>query len=367
MTQVLAEYIWLDGCKTQELRSKAELIDAINPGDPDAIRKIPVWGFDGSSTEQAEGRFSDCKLKPVDVVWDPIRGKPNVLVMCEVLNSDDTPHLTNTRARLYELEEKYKEKEPLFGIEQEYTLFDPSNDWPYGWPTPWPKCLRWLNKLGLKKGFPEPQGRYYCGVGADKVFGRQLVEAHLNDCRKAGLSIVSGSLAESWGINAEVMPAQWEFQVGPLSPSKVSDRLLFARWLLLRRGEDFNIKVSFDPKPMPGDWNGAGAHTNFSDRNMRSEGGLEYIKQACEKLRTRHKEHLKVYGDGNERRLTGKHETCDFNTFAYGESNRGASIRIPISTWQNGRGYLEDRRAAANMNPYDVCAIILETLYFEDL
>ncbi|MBI5466491.1 MAG: glutamine synthetase beta-grasp domain-containing protein [Candidatus Kerfeldbacteria bacterium] len=332
-TQITAEYIWLDGRKpTAKLRSKTKIIS----GPVNKLKDIPGWSFDGSSTEQAEGHFSDCMLQPVYYVTDPINKAPNILVMCEVLNPDGTPHPSNTRHVLTAVAAKYKEHEALFGIEQEYTLY--RKDWPLGWP---------------ENGFPHPQGRYYCGVGYDEVHGRPLVEAHLKACLEAGLAIS--------GINAEVMPAQWEFQVGALGPLEVSDQLWLARWLLYRLGEEYQVYAKLDPKPMPGDWNGAGGHTNFSIKSMRQEGGLEVIKKTCAKLGKFHQQHIRVYGADNDQRLTGKHETCSINDFRYGVSDRGASIRIPMATVNNGRGYLEDRRPAANLDPYQICTALLET------
>lgn len=330
---ITAEYIWLDGQKpTAKLRSKTKVIE----GPVSSLSDIPEWGFDGSSTEQAEGHFSDCMLRPVHFITDPISKAPNILVMCEVLHADGPPHPSNTRHVLAQVAEKYKDQEAWFGIEQEYTLY--RKDRPLGWP---------------EHGYPAPQGRYYCGVGYDEVHGRSLVEDHLRACIEAGLSIS--------GINAEVMPAQWEFQIGPLGPLAVGDELWLSRWLLYRLGEDLQIYAKLDPKPMSGDWNGAGGHTNFSIKSMREENGLEVVKKACEKLGKFHKQHIRVYGANNDLRLTGKHETCSINDFRYGVSDRGASIRIPMATANNGRGYLEDRRPAANLDPYQVCTALLET------
>lgn len=332
--KVMAEYIWLDGRKpTQKLRSKTKVIN----GPVRKLSDIPDWGFDGSSTEQAEGHFSDCQLKPVYYVPDPITKGDNLLVMCEVLNADGTPHVTNTRHVLAQVAEKYKEQDPWFGIEQEYTLYG-SNDWPYGWP---------------QGGFPHPQGRYYCGVGFDEVHGRPLIEEHLKACLDAGLAVS--------GINAEVMPAQWEFQVGTLGALEVGDQLWLARWLLYRLGEEHGAYAKLDPKPMTGDWNGAGGHTNFSTRAMRETGGMEVVKAACEKLGKLHKNHMRVYGADNDKRLTGRHETCSYKEFRYGVSDRGASIRIPMATANAGRGYLEDRRPAANLDPYQIATALIET------
>jgi glutamine synthetase len=257
--------------------------------------------------------------------------------MCEVLNADGTPHKTNTRAELVKTAEKFKDEEAIFGVEQEYTLY--RNDRPFGWP---------------ERGFPHPQGRYYCGVGVDEVYGRSVVEKHLKDCLKAGLTIS--------GINSEVMPSQWEFQIGPLPTLEAADQLWLGRWLLYRLGEDFNVYAKLDPKPMPGDWNGAGGHTNFSTKEMRQDGGISAIKNACEKLSKFHKQHIVVYGADNDKRLTGKYETNSINDFKFGVGDRGASIRIPAPVDKAGKGYLEDRRPAANLDPYQVFTALLETV-----
>jgi glutamine synthetase len=224
----------------------------------------------------------------------------------------------------------------LFGVEQEYTLY--KDDRPFGWP---------------EKGFPHPQGKYYCGVGADEVYGRPVVEDHMESCLEAGLMIS--------GINAEVMPGQWEFQVGPLSPLECADQLWLSRWLLYRLGEEYDAYAKLDPKPMPGDWNGAGGHTNFSTEAMRAEKGIEVIKAAAEKLGKFHEQHIAVYGADNDQRLTGKHETCSIHEYRYGVGDRGASVRIPVRVSNEGKGYLEDRRPAANLDPYQIFTAILET------
>jgi glutamine synthetase len=322
-----AEYIWIDGTEpTAKLRSKTKV-------QPDGS-ELGIWGFDGSSTNQAPGSASDCVLQPVFSCPDPVRGGDNVLVLCEVLLTDMTPHPSNTRAGLRAVAEKYASQEPWFGIEQEYTFFSGSR--PLGFP---------------EGGFPAPQGGYYCGVGADEIFGRPAVEAHLDKCVTAGLKIS--------GINAEVMPGQWEFQVGPGGPLEISDHLWMARWLLYRTAEDFGISATLDPKPVKGDWNGAGAHTNFSTKAMREH--YDPIVAACEALGEAAPEHVKVYGHGIEGRLTGLHETAPWNEFSYGVSNRGASVRIPWQVEVDKRGYIEDRRPNANCDPYLVTKAIVQT------
>jgi glutamine synthetase len=339
MSKIRVEYIWTDGhLPTAKLRSKTKIVN----GPVKDVSELPEWGFDGSSTEQAEGHFSDCLLKPVRLVLDPIRGGDNLLVMCEVFNADGSVHVSNGRAALRELAEKHADQEAWFGIEQEYTFFDGIK--PLGWPD---------------NGFPAPQGGYYCGVGSDEVYGRDIVEDHMEACILAGI--------EMSGINAEVMPGQWEFQIGPVGPLEVADEVWIARWLLYRIGEDYGVSATLHPKPVKGDWNGAGAHTNFSTKAMREPGGLAVIEDACKKLGKTHEKHIVQYGAYNEERLTGQHETCSMQDFKYGVSDRGASIRIPMQTANDGFGYLEDRRPSANMDPYKVCAALMETVCSDEL
>ena len=334
MGKITAEYIWIDGQKpTAKLRSKTKILDH----HVKSLSDIPEWAYDGSSTYQASGHFSDLLLRPVRYVPDPLHRENDILALCEVFNPDGTAHWSNTRAHLRQVAEKFKDQEPWFGIEQEYTFFEGIK--PLGWPD---------------KGFPAPQGGYYCGVGSDEVFGREVVEAHADACIRSGIHIV--------GTNAEVMPGQWEFQIGAIGPLDMGDELWLARWLLYRIGEEFGVSATLYPKPVKGDWNGAGAHTNFSTKAMRADGGLKVIEAAMKKLEKRHEDHIKVYGAHNEERLTGMHETAPIHTFRYGSSDRGASVRIPMLTTQHGKGYFEDRRPAANMDPYQVCAILIETV-----
>ncbi|NQV14836.1 glutamine synthetase beta-grasp domain-containing protein [bacterium] len=334
MARIKAEYIWIDGHKpTSKLRSKTKILDE----KVTELSQIPEWGFDGSSTMQAEGHDSDRSLHPVAFAFDPIRGGDNILVMNEVRYPDGKPHESNKRATLTVTAKKFAGEEAWFGIEQEFTFFQGRA--PLGWPD---------------GGYPAPQGPFYCGVGADEVYGRDIVEEHMEACLRAGIGIS--------GVNAEVMPGQWEFQIGPLGPLEVADQLWIARWLLYRIAEEYGVNASIHPKPVKGDWNGAGAHTNFSTKAMREEGGYAVVEAACKKLGEKHEEHIAVYGAHNEERLTGLHETCSIHDFRYGVGDRGASIRIPLATVKEGKGYLEDRRPSANMDPYEVCAILLETV-----
>ncbi|CAN6478183.1 unnamed protein product [Victoria cruziana] len=333
--KIIAEYIWVGG-SGMDMRSKARTISG-PVSDP---HKLPKWNYDGSSTGQAPGQDSEVILYPQAIFRDPFRRGNNILVMCDTYTPQGEPIPTNKRynaAKIFSHPDVLKE-EPWYGIEQEYTLLQKDVNWPLGWP------------IG---GFPGPQGPYYCGVGVEKSFGRDIVDAHYKACLYAGINIS--------GINGEVMPGQWEFQVGPSIGISAGDELWIARYILERITEIAGVVLSFDPKPIPGDWNGAGAHTNYSTKSMRNEGGLKVIKEAIGKLQLRHKEHISAYGEGNERRLTGRHETADINTFSWGVANRGASIRVGRDTERAGKGYFEDRRPASNMDPYVVTSMIAET------
>ena len=336
---IIAEYIWVDGTEpTALVRSKTKIIH--NTNDVVSLSTFPQWQFDGSSTNQAPGANSDCLLEPARFVPDPVRGGNSYLVLCEVYNPDGTPHVSNHRAKLRAAMKAGGEgAEAWVAFEQEYTFFKGSR--PLG--------------FGDDRRYPAAQGPYYCGVGADEVYGRNVVEKHMALCMEAGIVLT--------GINAEVMPGQWEYQCGGpgVDPLMASDHLWLSRWLLYRVGEDFGISATLDPKPVPGDWNGAGMHTNFSTAAMRAEGGIKVITEACDRLGENIERHIAVYGAGNEFRLTGRHETCSINEFKYGVSDRTASIRIPLLVEKEGCGYLEDRRPAANADPYQVCNALLRT------
>lgn len=347
---VLAEYIWIDGTKpTARMRGKIKVVDVPSyrplPGD------FPEWNFDGSSTMQACGSDSDVKLKPVRIIrhYDEHRTKfQKYFVLCECYDHMDRVHPTNTRAGLRTLLDEGGVRDsfkPWIGFEQEYTIYSPETNHPLGFP---------------KNGFPLPQGPYYCGVDGDVAFGRSISEKHLERSLDSGLMI--------YGTNGEVMPGQWEFQIGKrfegeeADPLLISDQLWLARYILYRTAEEHNVYISLDCKPVFGDWNGSGCHTNFSTKQTRQSGGIEYIRDAIERLSVTHTDHIAVYGAGLSDRLTGLHETCDINTFRSGVADRGASIRIPQKVQQDGRGYFEDRRPGANIDPYIVSTKLLETV-----
>ena len=355
--KAFAEYIWIDGSTpVQKLRSKTKVVKVPNQAVNGMynVSDFPVWNFDGSSTNQATGDDSERLLVPVCCVIDPVRTM-NYLVLCEVMNPDGTPHVSNKRALLREtLENGGNDLETLWGFEQEYCLMDSKTDNILGWPS-------------RGRDYPKPQGQFYCGVGSDEVVGRQVVHDHAQCCLNAGLLI--------YGHNAEVMLGQWEFQIGyrgfdndpSADPLTTSDHLWLARYLLYRVGEEHGVYATLNPKPKEGDWNGSGCHTNFSDKFMRSKDtGMERIESIKSLMGEKHLEHQSVYGHDNQSRLTGKHETAPYEEFSMGTADRGASIRIPNKTQQDGCGYLEDRRPAANIDPYVVSNRILQTLLESD-
>jgi len=327
------EYIWLDGYKpTQSLRSKTKIVSDFSG----KLEDLPMWSFDGSSTEQAPGGSSDCLLKPVFVIPDPQR-KGGYLVMCEVLNADGTPHESNGRATIEDDDNDF-----WFGFEQEYFLWDPSTNKPLGFPA---------------GGFPGPQGPYYCSVGASNAYGRHIIEEHLDVCLEAGLNVE--------GINSEVAAGQWEFQIFSKGAKEAGDQIWMGRYLLERIGEKYGVAINWHCKPLGAlDWNGSGMHANFSNSLLRSNASKEIFEKVCEAFRPVVKEHIAVYGADNHLRLTGKHETASINDFSYGVSDRGASIRIPVGVPASGwkKGYLEDRRPNSAADPYKVAARIIKTV-----
>ncbi|KAI1732314.1 glutamine synthetase, catalytic domain-containing protein [Ditylenchus destructor] len=343
-TKCQATYIWIDGTG-ENLRSKTRTLSQL----PKSVADYPEWNYDGSSTGQARGLQSDMFLQPVAAYPDPFLGGNAMLVLCETFDSNKQPSTTNHRAECARVMTACAKDQPWFGMEQEYLLLDRDGH-PLGWP---------------KNGFPAPQGPYYCGVGADRVFGRELIETHYRACLHANLDIC--------GTNAEVTPGQWEFQIGLCEGIDMADQLWAARYLLHRTAEQFGVVVTLDPKPAitmnTGEWNGAGCHTNFSSDAMRAEGGIKAIEAAMEKLAIKHREHLQVYdphgGQDNLKRLSGRLETSSMDKFTWGVADRSCSVRIPRQVAVDKKGYLEDRRPASNCDPYSVTAAIASAILLD--
>ncbi len=333
MAKLKLEYLWLDGYEpVANLRGKTKIFE----GDPETLKleDLPEWGFDGSSTRQAEGSNSDCMLKPVALFPDFWRSPNGFLVMSEVMLPNGDPHPSNARATIPD------DPGLWIGLEQEYFLFQDGR--PLGWP---------------EMGYPDPQGKYYTAVGYENVgdLARQIVEEHLDACLYAGIN--------HEGINAEVAKGQWEFQVFGKGSRNACDQMWVARYLLLRTCEKYGVTVNWHCKPFTGDWNGSGMHCNFSTERMREEGGQPYFEALMAAFERNCDEHIAAYGPDNEMRLTGEHETQSIDKFSYGIADRGASVRVPHSFVNNGyRGYLEDRRPNSQGDPYKIVSRIQQTI-----
>ena len=333
MTKYKLEYIWLDGyTPVPNLRGKTLIKEF---ADFPTLEDLPMWGFDGSSTKQAEGSSSDCVLKPVGVYLDSQR-KNGAIVLCEVMMADGvTPHPSNKRATILD------DPGTWFGFEQEYFFY--KNGRPLGFP---------------EAGYPAPQGTYYTGVGYHNVgdLARQIVEEHLDICLDAGIN--------HEGINAEVAKGQWEFQIFGKGSKKAADEMWVARYLLERLTEKYGVDIEYHCKPLGDtDWNGSGMHANFSTDYLREVGGKDYFEKLMAAFEAAKDDHIAVYGPDNHMRLTGKHETQSIDMFSYGVADRGASIRVPHSFVRNNyKGYLEDRRPNSQGDPYQIASQILKTI-----
>ncbi len=335
-SKTIVEYVWIGG--EYEIRSKTRVIDNSNINN---VNDIPIWNYDGSSTKQAEGQASEITIIPRALFNDPIRGSPHKMVMCEAVNPNGDPVKTNNRHWANQIFEQALEEEPWFGLEQEYFMMNPRTNQPLGYSE---------NQI---------QGQFYCSAGSKNTFGRELAEKHLVVCILAGIKIS--------GVNAEVAPGQWEFQIGPCVGIEQGDHLWMARYLLERLSEKLGIVINLEPKPLVGDWNGSGCHANYSTKNMREgtvdvdKTGLDYIYEAVDKLSHKHMDHMTVYGSDNDKRLSGAHETSHYDQFTIGIGNRGASIRVGNDTIRDKKGYFEDRRPGSNCDPYLVTGMLFKT------
>lgn len=313
---MIFEYIWIGGAG--ELRSKTRVLHA----GFEKAEDLPEWNYDGSSTGQAAADGNtEIRLLPVKIYNNPFLS--GYLVLCETY-VHDKPHATNTRhaaALAFNVNEK-----AWFGLEQEYFI--------------------------LFKDLVPAENSFYCAVGGRHPLERTIAEQHLLACLYAGLTI--------GGINAEVAQYQWEFQIGPCEDVDAADQLYVARYILERIAEAYSATISYAPKLHP-ELNGSGCHTNFSTQKMRAAGGLQEILNCMPKLREAHAAHMRVYGDGNEARLTGLHETAPHDAFTYGVGTRNTSVRIGTQTYAENQGYFEDRRPAANMDPYVVTSTLYKT------
>lgn len=323
------DYVWLDS--DSKFRWKTRILTSAC-----SVNDIPEWNYDGSSCGQAdENSQTEVIIKPVFMIKDPFR-KIGAIVFCETFK-DNIPLINNSRSWAKNIFEKGIEEKPWFGIEQEYFIIDPVFN----------------NVIGCKNSdfekIPE-QGNFYCKMG--QRWGRGIAEKHMQYCLNAGLSVS--------GMNAEVAPGQWEYQIGPVEGIHAADELMLSRYILERIAEEEGKTICWDPKPIA-NLNGSGCHTNFSTKEMREEGGMKTILNAISYLQDKHAEHMEKYGTDNNKRMTGKHETASYQRFTFGYGTRNTSIRIGNDTVKNNKGYFEDRRPSSNMDPYLVTGLLFET------
>lgn len=340
MSLVIIEYVWIDG--VQGLRSKTKVMSYTNTSTRLSLEDVPEWNFDGSSTQQAQGKYSEVILRPVRLFKDPFRDTYNsYMVLCETYNPDGTPAEANNRHEAKRLFDQKEETEPWFGLECEFFLMKDAGSYQSNTPIA-------TNKHGLQA----IQGQYYCGVGTKNVFGREVIEEIMQKCIKAGINIT--------GINCEVGPSQWEYQIGICTGIESGDHVWMSKYIAERVSEMHNVQICWHPKPID-NFNGSGCHTNFSTKEMREKDSMEYLEQVMTKLEAKHDEHMEVYGSDNHLRMTGKHETSSYDKFTWGRGDRTASFRVPTSTCT----YIEDRRPASNIDPYLVTSKIYETVVLD--
>ena len=323
--KVNLEYIWVGG--HNEFRSKQKMVTPSNESE----LELTDWNFDGSSTGQAFTEETEVILKPVKYVKSPFRLEhcTSYLVLCETHDTNNQPLFNNKRHGANMIFDLKPELAPWFGLEQEYFMIGESipND-------------------------TQHQGPYYCGIGKGKhALERKIAMEHLDACLYSDLTIA--------GVNAEVAHCQWEYQIGPCVGIDAGDQLLLSRYILERIAEKYNVTISYQPKPFP-NVNGSGCHVNFSTEAMRTD--ISFIYEAIRKLEQKHAEIIDVSGENNEQRLIGHHETSSMDTFSWGIGTRHTSIRIPNSVVKEGKGYFEDRRCAANMEPYSVTSTLFQIL-----
>ena len=325
---IVCEYIWIGG--HGEIRSKTKVLYCVSM---DILTMAPEWNFDGSSTDQAPSNGNtEVTIKPVALFKNPLHPSSNnclfMIVLCDTYDHEGNPLPTNHRVDAKKVFMTLQKESCWFGLEQEY-------------------FIDFHDEISL----PKNNGSHYCGKSNNNK-ERKLVEEHLKCCMDAEINIS--------GINAEVATNQWEFQIGPSVGIEAADELIVARFLLERIAEKYNASIDYSPKIVD-TANGSGCHINFSTAKMRNKNGIDEILICMDKLKETHAEHITCYGENNEKRLTGLHETSSYNEFTWGIGTRNTSVRIPTLTHQNGCGYFEDRRPAANIDPYLATSVLAKT------
>lgn len=335
--RVCVEYVWVTAptppSAEPNMRSKTRVLTV----DDDEMllhpANIPVWNYDGSSTHERDTASSEVQLTAVFVCRDPLRGTPHMIALCDTSANRTRAHAASLFSR-----SNVQRDKPWFGLEQEYVLVETKPPHP---------PLHWSAHHPV-----EASSDHYCGVGGKHAWGRAIAEEHLHACMQANLTVA--------GMNAEVTQTQWEFQIGPVCGIRAADELWVARYLLLRVAEAHGAHVLFHPKPVPG-FNGSGCHANVSSAVMRAECMVlpESRTVTLAFIAELEKDHARLmstddYGMGNDARLIGTCETSSMQRFTSGVGDRTASVRIP----RDFGGYIEDRRPAANADPYIVTSYL---------
>jgi glutamine synthetase len=307
------------------------------------LSHYPIWNYDASSTGQMPSdKNTEGILRPVAVFKNPLRNYDiaySVLVLCDTYDVNGNSLETNHRHKAAQIFNKKLDEEPWFGLEQEYFIVNNNVDFEGG------HSEKYINSFD-----------HYCGSTCIPEESK-IAEEHLRCCLEAGINIS--------GMNAEVATFQWEFQIGPSIGIKAADELIMARYLLNKIAEKYNLRINYHPKPVL-HANGSGCHTNFSTKVTRSANGIEdYIYKYMKRVEEKHPEHILICGKDNENRLTGHHETASYTQFSWGIGTRNTSIRIPCQVIKDGCGYFEDRRPAANMDPYQVTSFLFQTCCLE--
>ena len=363
-------YVWLDNANG--FRSKTRTMRFNEYDNEHRHLKVPKWNYDGSSTGQADGHDSEVNIVPCCVLHDPFMeksGYQSYLVFCKTYDKFNEPLKNNNRhnAELVFQHEGVIAEKPWFGMEQEYYILSTnsyvnitqSKEHATLYPFLQENDLKLRVQNNTETAQTNGQGQYYCSTGFGNAFFRDIIDEHYIKCLDAGIEI--------FGHNLEVGACQGEFQIGTCEGIHIGDHLWMARYIMERIAETRGVIISWEPKPLGDtDWNGSGCHTNFSTEKMRSNGGLEVIEQAMNKLEPLQKLHMDAYGEGNELRMTGNHETSDWRKFTYGVASRDTSVRIGNETQKSGKGYFEDRRPSSNCDPYLVASRLVRTICLDE-
>lgn len=346
---IIFDYLWIGGAGELRFKQRVLELPGFNKFSFFSDQKIiPQWNYDGSSTDQASSTGNtEIILNPVSCYVNPLhKDVENMyIVLCETYDTDGNPLPTNSRYNANKIfKEKYSEFKPRFGLEIEYFFKKGKHIMPF------------IEDESVAKNI------YYCGTNIysplmeDIALQRIIVEEHLVSCLKANIKI--------GGTNQEVSPNQWEYQIGICYGIQAGDHFYVARYLLERIAEKYGYTICYDPKPDKR-INGSGCHTNYSDEFTMVS--IEEIYKRMDKLSKKHDEHIMAYGDErNRERLTGLHETSSYEKFSYGVGTRNTSVRIPTQCVKDGRGYFEDRRPPANMDPYKVTSLIYKTCCLDE-